>query len=202
MPLTVRTVGVDGVGPVSLTVEEDGDSGQTCLLLHPGAGPEPMLGFSGMLASRGMRVLVPTHPGFNGTERPEGLATVRDLARLYAAYLDVLRIGDVVVIGNFRVGQRPRGFWLCRDVEGGPVDGLAHVTLVVLRDDEDFISRLGLGAHNVGKRRNGSVPIVESVDQVAGAGEDRVGDGLLEDIGRFYLSTYPLTAACSTAGSP
>ncbi|HTU30548.1 MAG TPA: alpha/beta hydrolase [Solirubrobacteraceae bacterium] len=100
MPQTVRTVEVDDVGAVSLTVEEDGDRGQTCLLLHPGAGPEPMLGFGGMLASRGMRVLVPTHPGFNGTDRPEGLATVRDLARLYAAYLAVLRIGDVVVIGN------------------------------------------------------------------------------------------------------
>ena len=91
---------------------------------------------------------------------------------------------------------------LCRDVQRGSVHGLADVALVVLRDEEDFISRLRLGAHDVGQRRNGSVPVVECVDQVAGAGEDGVRHGLLEDIGRFYLSTYPLTAACSTTGSP
>src|ERR1700733_7474034 len=91
---------------------------------------------------------------------------------------------------------------LCPGVQRGSVHGLADVALVVLRDEEDFISRLRLGAHDVGQRRNGSVPVVECVDQVAGVGEDGVRHSLIEDIGRYYLSTYPLTAACSTTGSP
>ena len=91
---------------------------------------------------------------------------------------------------------------LCRDVQRRPIDGLAHVAIVVLRDEEDFISRLRLGADDVGQRRHGGVSVIERVDEVAGAGEDRVRHGLPEDIGRFYLPTYPLTAACSTPGSP
>jgi hypothetical protein len=38
------------------------------------------------------------------------------------------------------------------------------VALVVLRDDEDFISRLRLGAYDVGQRGNGSVSVVERVN--------------------------------------
>ena len=44
-----------------------------------------------------------------------------------------------------RRGKRP----LCGDVQGGPVNGF-DVAIVVLRDEEDFISRLRLGAHDVG----------------------------------------------------
>ncbi|MFE9601359.1 alpha/beta fold hydrolase [Streptomyces hokutonensis] len=47
-----------------------------------------------------MRVLVPTHPGFAGTERPEALASVSGLATLYGALLDQLDLTDVTVIGN------------------------------------------------------------------------------------------------------
>ena len=46
-----------------------------------------------------------------------------------------------------------RGSWrLRRDVQRRPVDGPAHVALVVLRDEEDFISSLRLGAHDVGQQ--------------------------------------------------
>jgi pimeloyl-ACP methyl ester carboxylesterase len=46
------------------------------------------------------RVLVPTHPGFSGTPRPESLHTVRGLAAVYVAMLDELELRDVCVIGN------------------------------------------------------------------------------------------------------
>ncbi len=49
---------------------------------------------------RGARVLVPTHPGFGGTPRPESLHTVRGIAAVYVALLDELDRRDVTVIGN------------------------------------------------------------------------------------------------------
>ncbi len=47
-----------------------------------------------------MRVLTPTHPGFAGTERPDELATISQLAALYARLLDELDLDDVTVVGN------------------------------------------------------------------------------------------------------
>jgi hypothetical protein len=104
--------------------------------------------------------------------------------------------------GSFHSGavaERNAGYAVtCSD----DLDGLTHVALVVLRDEEDLVGGFRLGADDGGQRRNGSVPVAERVDKIACAVEDRARHGLLEDIGRFYLSTYPLTAACSTAGSP
>ncbi len=45
-------------------------------------------------------MLVPTHPGFGGTPRPESLHTVRGIAAVYVALLDELDLRDVSVIGN------------------------------------------------------------------------------------------------------
>ena len=46
------------------------------------------------------RSLAPTHPGFALTDRPEELASIADLARLYAALLERLVLEDVTVVGN------------------------------------------------------------------------------------------------------
>jgi len=48
----------------------------------------------------GVRVVVPTHPGFGGTARPDDLTTIAGLAREYAGLLDELELTDVTVIGN------------------------------------------------------------------------------------------------------
>jgi pimeloyl-ACP methyl ester carboxylesterase len=45
-------------------------------------------------------LVTPIHPGFGGTPRPLGLATVRGLTALYLALLDELDLTDVTVIGN------------------------------------------------------------------------------------------------------
>jgi hypothetical protein len=88
------TVGLD------VSVSDRGD-GRSFLLLHGGAGPQSVLAFADLLAAEGdARVLVPTHPGFSGTPRPESLHTVRDLAAVYVALLDELDLRDVSVIGN------------------------------------------------------------------------------------------------------
>jgi pimeloyl-ACP methyl ester carboxylesterase len=97
---TTRTLAVPDIGSVELTLDERGE-GQPFLVLHGGAGPQSMARFSQLLAEQGHnRVLTPIHPGFGGTPRPDGLADIAGLARLYRALLDDLELGDVTVIGN------------------------------------------------------------------------------------------------------
>jgi pimeloyl-ACP methyl ester carboxylesterase/mannose-6-phosphate isomerase-like protein (cupin superfamily) len=86
-------------GPVQVTVTEYGE-GRPFVLLHGGAGPQSVEGFAGMLAQSGARVLVPVHPGFGGTPRPECLHTMRGLALTYIRLLDDLDLTGVTVIGN------------------------------------------------------------------------------------------------------
>ena len=97
---TTKTLNVEGVGPVELTVEERGD-GQPFLVLHGGAGPQSVTAFAQLLAEKDRnRVLTPTHPGFGGTPRPDELHSVAGLAALYGDLLDDLGLEDVTVIGN------------------------------------------------------------------------------------------------------
>jgi pimeloyl-ACP methyl ester carboxylesterase len=97
---TTKTINVEGIGPVDLTVEDRGD-GQPFLVLHGGAGPQSVTAFGQLLAEKDQnRVLAPTHPGFGGTPRPDGLHSVAGLAALYTALLDDLGLEDVTVIGN------------------------------------------------------------------------------------------------------
>ncbi len=95
-----RSLDVPGVGAVEVSFDERGE-GQTFLLLHGGAGPQSMAGFSALLADREQaRVLTPVHPGFNGTRRPQTLTTPAGLAAVYAALLEDLEADDVTVIGG------------------------------------------------------------------------------------------------------
>jgi pimeloyl-ACP methyl ester carboxylesterase len=97
---TTHTLTVPDVGPVELTVDDRG-AGQPYLVLHGGAGPQSMARFSQLLAEAGHnRVLTPSHPGFGGTPRPDGLASIDGLAAVYRALLDDLELGDVTVVGN------------------------------------------------------------------------------------------------------
>jgi pimeloyl-ACP methyl ester carboxylesterase len=79
----------------------DSGHGHPVLLLHGGAGPDSVAGFADFLASRyPVRVLVPAHPGFAGTARPDALRSIRDLGAVYAALLDHLGLSGVTVAGN------------------------------------------------------------------------------------------------------
>ena len=97
---TVVNVTVEGIGAVPVTVTERGE-GRPFLLLHGGAGPQSVDGFAGLLATQEpARVIVPTHPGFGGTPRPEGLDSIRLLARVYTRLVDELGLTAVTVVGN------------------------------------------------------------------------------------------------------
>lgn len=97
---TVRTVNLAGIGPVDVTIDEYGE-GQPFLLLHGGGGPATVAGFAELLATtRPAHAIIPVHPGFGGTPRPEALNTVGGLAALYVALLDQLGLNDVTVVGN------------------------------------------------------------------------------------------------------
>ncbi len=100
MTTTVHAVNLDGIGPVDVTIDEYGE-GQPFLLLHGGGGPATVGGFAELLATtHPARAIIPVHPGFSGTPRPEPLHTVAGLAALYAALLDQLKLNDVTVVGN------------------------------------------------------------------------------------------------------
>ena len=95
-----RTATTHDIGQVPVTVSER-DRTQPFLLLHGGAGPASVAAFGDLLAARKRaRVIMPTHPGFDGTPRPENLSSVRDLAQLYANLLGELDVWGVTVIGN------------------------------------------------------------------------------------------------------
>jgi pimeloyl-ACP methyl ester carboxylesterase len=97
---TTEHVIIGGIGTVPVTVTEHGE-GRPFLLLHGGAGPQSVDGFAALLAVKEpARVLVPTHPGFGGTPRPDGLDSMRALARMYTQLLDDLGLTGVTVIGN------------------------------------------------------------------------------------------------------
>src|SRR5580700_10583036 len=100
MATTTTNLTVDGLGSVPVTFTELG-SGRPVLLLHGGAGPISVAAFGQLLASsEPARVITPVHPGFDGTARPEQLASIPGLAAVYAQLLRELDLSDVCVIGN------------------------------------------------------------------------------------------------------
>ena len=90
-------------GALAVTIAEYGDpaaaNGTGVLVLHGGSGPITVAGLAAALA-RDAYVIVPTHPGFDGTPRPEGFDEVADLASAYLDLLDVLGLSSVLVFGS------------------------------------------------------------------------------------------------------
>ncbi|GIG59714.1 alpha/beta hydrolase [Longispora fulva] len=133
-------------GPVDLHLT-DTDNGRPTLLLHGGAGPRSVAGLGGLLAPD--RVLVPTHPGFAGTDRPKWLSSIQALAGIYQDLLDELDLADVLVIGSsiggwiaaelaLRHSDRVTGLVLINatgiEVPGQPVADIFGLSLAELAD--------------------------------------------------------------------
>lgn len=81
-----------------LTVAEGGD-GRPVLVLHGGGGPASVAGIVDHFATTS-RVLVPTHPGWEGTPRPDWFSGVDDLAIAYLDLLDDRDLREVLVLGS------------------------------------------------------------------------------------------------------
>ena len=86
---------------LSLTIDEYGQNteGTAVLMLHGGAGPRTMAGFAAAMSEH-VYVISATHPGFDGTPRPEWADSIADLATVYLDLLDALDLTTVMVIGN------------------------------------------------------------------------------------------------------
>ncbi len=70
-------------------------------MLHGGAGPRSVTDLAAALSHDGYSyVAIPTHPGFDGTPRPESTDSVADLATAYLDLLDDLDLRDVTVFGS------------------------------------------------------------------------------------------------------
>ncbi len=73
-------------------------SGPTLLVLHHDIGTLDRLPFYDALAAR-FDVIIPHHPGWGKSERPQWLRHPRDIAAIYQALLADLGVADVSLIG-------------------------------------------------------------------------------------------------------
>jgi pimeloyl-ACP methyl ester carboxylesterase len=96
---TTRTVDL----PNGLTVTVTGYGTATgttgVLVLHGGAGPRSVAGLAAALSQHAY-VIVPTHPGFDGTPRPDATDSVADLAMAYLDLIEELGLDEVMVVGS------------------------------------------------------------------------------------------------------
>jgi pimeloyl-ACP methyl ester carboxylesterase len=91
---TSETIPIAGVG---LRLRRAG-KGSPVLVLHHDIGAPDRLPFCDALAGR-FTVLAPSHPGYDGTERPEWLRSPRDIAVVYQRLLAHLGHASLPLIG-------------------------------------------------------------------------------------------------------
>ncbi len=121
---TTRTI--DLPHGLTIKVDEYGEAdsvGYGALVLHGGAGPGSVAGLAAALSQHSY-VVVPTHPGFDATPRPDGTDSVADLASAHLDLIDELGLRTVLVLGS------SVGGWIAAEMG--------------LRDNHDRISGLVL----------------------------------------------------------
>jgi pimeloyl-ACP methyl ester carboxylesterase len=75
-----------------------GGAGDPLFLLHHDIGSLDRLPFYDALAER-FTVYLPSHPGYDGSERPMWMRSVRDVAVMYQGLLASLELGHVSLVG-------------------------------------------------------------------------------------------------------
>jgi len=143
---------VDLADGLVLSIDEYGDNteGTAVLLLHGGAGPQSMSAFAAALSEH-VYVVAPTHPGFDGTPRPESFDSVADLATAYLDLLDTLELKGVMVIGN------SLGGWIAAEMAQRDTHGrIGALTLIdaigIQADDEkELVDIRGLPMEELGR---------------------------------------------------
>jgi pimeloyl-ACP methyl ester carboxylesterase len=110
------------IGNVSLEMRTAGE-GRPLLFLHGGDYFTQNRAFLERLAQR-WRVLIPRHPGFGGTERPDGFRSVNDLAYLYLDLIERQRLSDVVLVGS------SFGGWVALEICVRSVERIGRLALI------------------------------------------------------------------------
>jgi pimeloyl-ACP methyl ester carboxylesterase len=116
---TVETVHVAGI---ALSVRRGG-AGAPLLVLHHDIGTLDRLPFYDALAER-FTVLVPSHPGYDASSRPEWMRSVRDVAVVYQWLLGEKHLDGVSVVG---LGF---GGWIAAEMATMSPRALARLVLV------------------------------------------------------------------------
>jgi len=109
---------------LEITFTEAG-TGRPVLILHGGGGPFTVAGIADHLAET-MHTITPTHPGWNGTDRPAWLSGIDDLALAYLQFLEDNDLHDVLVIGS------SMGGWVGSEM--AVRDGAGLITGLILID--------------------------------------------------------------------
>jgi len=149
-----------------------GGSGPPLVLLHRDIGPEPTLAFYDRLAEH-FDVIFPHHPGFNRSERPAWLRSVRDVAVMYQMLLVELRVNARALLG---LGF---GGWIAAEMASMAPRDVTHMALVApmgIKPPEGFIYdqalvgypdyiKAGLHDEAVYARQWGAEPAVELLEQ-------------------------------------
>ncbi len=99
-------------------------AGRPVLLLHGGGGPMTVAAFGAALATEFL-VLQPVHPGFAGTDRPEVITGIAELARHYAGMIARMGLEDVILVGN------SLGGWIAAEMA---LTGSPAISGIVLAD--------------------------------------------------------------------
>ncbi|MSQ71518.1 MAG: alpha/beta hydrolase [Betaproteobacteria bacterium] len=105
------------------TTLKRGGSGRTLLYLHGASGASVVQPFLHELAKE-YEVLVPEHPGFGGSDEPEWLDNIHDLAYFYLEFLESRAIRDALVIGS------SIGGWLALELAIRSTASIRALTLI------------------------------------------------------------------------
>ena len=122
MATTQWSGGTVTAGATDLHVQRGG-AGSPILLLHRDIGTLESLPFYDALASR-HDVIIPHHPGYGRSPRPDWLGNVRDIAVIYRALLATLGVEQATLVG---LGF---GGWIAAEMATFAPSGTSRVALV------------------------------------------------------------------------
>lgn len=100
-----------------------GGTGETLLFLHGASGAGSWLPFMDTL-SQTFDVVVPEHPGFGGSDDPDWLHSIGDLAYFYLDLIDTMGLGRVHLVGT------SLGGWIAAEMAVRDSSVLRTLTLV------------------------------------------------------------------------